>query len=39
MKNFRKVKRINKKRRFQYYPTSKKTIPLEQGNSVAKEKR
>ena len=27
----------NKNRRFQYYPTSKKITPLQQGNSVAKE--
>ena len=33
-----KYQRTNKKRRFQYYPTRKKITPLQQGNSLAKEK-
>ena len=34
----RAATRTNKKRIFQYYPTRKKITPLQQGNSVAKDK-
>ena len=37
-KKLRAATRTNKKRRFQYYPTRKKITPLQQRNSLAKEK-